>query len=133
MGQNGFGSKRVRVQTGQLQKRVVLVRVGTGSGRNGFGSERVRVETGSGQNGFRVGLVKNCFLLKKRDCTLKKPKRNKKLRGSKPIRNETEKNIKTKQKIKRTETKPNKRPNRNKKTETEPKHKKTEKIETDPK
>ncbi|MFS7932568.1 hypothetical protein Hanom_Chr04g00369341 [Helianthus anomalus] len=55
MGQNGFGSKRVQVKTGQLQKRVVLVRVETGSGRNGFGSERVRVETGPGQNGFRVG------------------------------------------------------------------------------
>ncbi|MFS8024428.1 hypothetical protein Hanom_Chr16g01463131 [Helianthus anomalus] len=55
MGQNGFGSKRVRVKTGQLKKRVVLVRVETGSGQNGFGSERVRVGTGSGRNGFRVG------------------------------------------------------------------------------
>ncbi|MFS7959552.1 hypothetical protein Hanom_Chr08g00692431 [Helianthus anomalus] len=60
MGQNGFGSKRVRVKTGQLQKRVVLVwskrvRVGMGSGQNEFGSVWVRVETSPGQNGFRVG------------------------------------------------------------------------------
>ncbi|MFS8002179.1 hypothetical protein Hanom_Chr13g01199041 [Helianthus anomalus] len=51
MGQNGFGSKWVRVKTGQLKKRVVLVWVKTGSGRNGFGSERVRVRTGSGRVG----------------------------------------------------------------------------------
>ncbi|MFS7954750.1 hypothetical protein Hanom_Chr07g00634151 [Helianthus anomalus] len=55
MGQNGFGSGRVRVRTGQSQKKVVLVRVEMGSGRNGFGSERVRVETGPGQNVFWVG------------------------------------------------------------------------------
>ncbi|KAM0004876.1 hypothetical protein Hdeb2414_s0226g00839941 [Helianthus debilis subsp. tardiflorus] len=36
---SGHGSKRVRVNTGQL-KRVVLVRVKAGSGWNGFGSER---------------------------------------------------------------------------------------------
>ncbi|MFS8009390.1 hypothetical protein Hanom_Chr14g01284161 [Helianthus anomalus] len=81
MGQNGFGSERVRVRTGSgqngsIKKRVVLVRVGTGSGRNGFGSEWVRVETGPGQNGFRVGsgrvsfVKKMLFFLKKkkRDC-----------------------------------------------------------------
>ncbi|MFS7895955.1 hypothetical protein Hanom_Chr00s004299g01721431 [Helianthus anomalus] len=55
MGQNGFGSKWVRVKTGQLKKGLFWfgskrVRVEMGSGRNGFGSERV-----SGQNGFRVG------------------------------------------------------------------------------
>ncbi|MFS7902151.1 hypothetical protein Hanom_Chr01g00007841 [Helianthus anomalus] len=74
MGQNGFGSERVRVKTGQLKKRVVLVRVGTGSGRNGFGSERVRVESGPGQNGFwvgsgRVSFVTKMFFFKERDCT----------------------------------------------------------------
>ncbi|MFS7901618.1 hypothetical protein Hanom_Chr01g00001821 [Helianthus anomalus] len=46
MGQNGFGSERVRV--------------GTGSGRNGFGLELVRVGTGPGQNGFRVGSGQFC-------------------------------------------------------------------------
>ncbi|KAF5755648.1 hypothetical protein HanXRQr2_Chr17g0805131 [Helianthus annuus] len=63
MGQNGFGLKRVRVKTGQLKKRVVLVRVKTGSGRNGFGLKRVWVGTGSGKNGFRVGSgrLKKCF------------------------------------------------------------------------
>ncbi|KAM0001153.1 hypothetical protein Hdeb2414_s0387g00883121 [Helianthus debilis subsp. tardiflorus] len=63
----GGGSKRVRVRTGHLKKRLFWfgserVRVGTGSGRNGFGSERVWVGTGLGQNEFRVGsgwLVKN--------------------------------------------------------------------------
>ncbi|MFS7951945.1 hypothetical protein Hanom_Chr07g00601181 [Helianthus anomalus] len=48
---SGHGSKRVRVETGSgqngsIKKRVVLVRVDTGSGRYGFGSERVRVKTG---------------------------------------------------------------------------------------
>ncbi|KAJ0702094.1 hypothetical protein HanPI659440_Chr14g0525491 [Helianthus annuus] len=57
----GFRSGRVRVRTGQSQKRVVFVRVEMGSGRNGFGPERVRVETGPGQNVFRVG----SFWLKK--------------------------------------------------------------------
>uniref|UniRef100_A0A251T022 Protein kinase domain-containing protein n=1 Tax=Helianthus annuus TaxID=4232 RepID=A0A251T022_HELAN len=51
MGQNGSGSKRVRVKTGQLKKGCF------GSGRNGFGSKRVRVGTSSGQTGFRVGLA----------------------------------------------------------------------------
>ncbi|KAJ0837888.1 hypothetical protein HanRHA438_Chr16g0783071 [Helianthus annuus] len=67
---SGHGSKRVRVRTGQSQKRDVLVRVEMGSGRNGFGSERVRVETGPGQNVFRVGRVllvkKSFFFLKER-------------------------------------------------------------------
>ncbi|KAJ0535676.1 hypothetical protein HanIR_Chr09g0433221 [Helianthus annuus] len=53
MGQNGFGSKRVRVKTGQLKKGLFWfgskrVRVKTGPGQNGFGSERVRVRTGFG-------------------------------------------------------------------------------------
>ncbi|MFS7978257.1 hypothetical protein Hanom_Chr10g00913411 [Helianthus anomalus] len=42
-------------QNGSIKKRVVLVRVETGSGQNGFGLERVRVGMGSGQNWFRVG------------------------------------------------------------------------------
>ncbi|MFS8031319.1 hypothetical protein Hanom_Chr17g01544471 [Helianthus anomalus] len=65
MGQNGFGSKWVRVKTGRLKKGLYWfgskrVRVKPGSGRNGLGSERV-----SGQNGFRVGLVKKMFFLKR--------------------------------------------------------------------
>ncbi|MFS7965196.1 hypothetical protein Hanom_Chr08g00759301 [Helianthus anomalus] len=44
MGQNGFGSTRVRVETGQLKK-----------GLFWFGLKRVRVITGPGQNGFQVG------------------------------------------------------------------------------
>ncbi|KAM0005471.1 hypothetical protein Hdeb2414_s0211g00834281 [Helianthus debilis subsp. tardiflorus] len=58
MGQNGFGSKWVRVKTGQLKKGLFWfgskrVRVKTASGWNGFGSERVRVRTGFGSG--RVG------------------------------------------------------------------------------
>ncbi|KAJ0532766.1 hypothetical protein HanIR_Chr09g0400641 [Helianthus annuus] len=43
-------------QNGSNKKRVVLVRVKTGSGQNGFGSERVRVRTG-----FGSGWLKNVF------------------------------------------------------------------------
>ncbi|KAJ0492890.1 hypothetical protein HanIR_Chr12g0579941 [Helianthus annuus] len=54
-------------QNGSIKKRVVLVRVKTGSGQNGFGSERVRVGTGFGSERVsgRVGLVKNMFFLKR--------------------------------------------------------------------
>ncbi|MFS7968095.1 hypothetical protein Hanom_Chr09g00793521 [Helianthus anomalus] len=63
-------------QNGSIKKRVVLVRVETGSGQNGFGSKRVRVKTGSGRNGFgseRVsGWVRsgwlNFFIFFKSDC-----------------------------------------------------------------
>ncbi|KAJ0908990.1 hypothetical protein HanRHA438_Chr07g0316591 [Helianthus annuus] len=54
MGQNGLGSERVRVEMGQIKKRVVLGRVRMGPGWNGFGSKRVRVRSGPVRNGFWV-------------------------------------------------------------------------------
>ncbi|MFS7995886.1 hypothetical protein Hanom_Chr12g01123341 [Helianthus anomalus] len=40
---SGHGSKRVRVETGQLKKGLFLVRVEKGSGRNGFGLGWIRL------------------------------------------------------------------------------------------
>ncbi|MFS7991410.1 hypothetical protein Hanom_Chr12g01070441 [Helianthus anomalus] len=54
MGQNGFGSKWVRVKTGRLYKKGCF-----GSCRNSPRSARFRVGTGPGQNGFRVVLIKS--------------------------------------------------------------------------